>query len=233
MQEPRLTRRKSHNFVSSQTGLDTTWIVESASTESVVASPFSTNGAFFSTKVFVMDHEVVIIPPGQYKAIQALEGKVFRVRPVRFDENGRPRAGSAIWLQYHAGVRSIGGHKTQNDTDCPVPWDPEPPRNHAAFDRARPKRLLKCHSIETGFRNQSPCPLHAYFRYNGTESYRFHLGVDRTDVALSMQEAWTSAVKFETSYITHRSVFRKAQTGAWVQGYVMQPTKVTGCYDDE
>ena len=212
--------------------LDTTWLVENTAPHKVVVTrmQYDDDPTGGEREVSPLDDGTeAIIAPGEFQAIPAFEGHVYRVRQfVSNDEVNDGVSLGRILLQYRAGVRTVGGNTNLTAAvDCPQP-DVEPPRHDTTKARTRPKKNLKCHSIETGFRNLSPCPLNAYFAHNGTEAFRFHLGTNPS-VALAMKEDWTSAVKFETSYIPHAYIFRNAQTNDFVERYVLQPTRVVDC----
>lgn len=221
-----------------EVGLDTTWIVENTAPFPVVIVMvrYGNGSAVVETPPHADSQYAVVDPraiirPGEYRALyDVMEGNVYRVRRLVLPQHV---PGDRVLLQYRAGVRGVGGQGARvSADDCPDADDAEPPREDARVRRTDPRPDLKCHSVELGFRNLSPCPLNAYFSMNGTETFRFHLGTDDDDVRAVLRETWRSRTKFETSYVPHAYVFRNAQDEtAVVDRYAVQPTRVTDCDD--
>jgi hypothetical protein len=213
-----------------EVGLDTTWIIENTLPHQTVLVSYvdyahqQAEMSPLDTLLPAVDDPRVTVPPHSFLVIQALEGQVFRVRP--WDPQGSEPPGPVL-LQYRAGVKLIAQQYSRIGCDFQTP-DLQPPRNDTGHDRIPAANRQRCNAIDTGFRNLSPCPLNAYFVFNGTERFRYHLGTNHSIDAV-MEETWTSATKFETTYIPHSYIIRDAVTHEFVQKYTSQATKIHDC----
>lgn len=95
----------------------------------------------------------------------------------------------------------------------------------------RPKEQIECNRVEVGFRNRSPCPLHAKWvnpQMNCAEHFRFHLGVEAS--VDNFVWDWKSQTKFESSFMGHQYVFRLAADPSQVVDTIrLQPTRIVDC----
>lgn len=103
------------------------------------------------------------------------------------------------------------------------------------FRREPPAPVRKeCNGLEIGFRNRSPCPLHASWvnsHQQCAEHFRFHLGVESNKTSESnFMWDWTSQTKFESTFLGHQYVFRLASNpNLVVDTITLQPTRIIDC----
>lgn len=216
------------------TGFDTVWFVENASSGPIVVSFVDENGMEKSAKnpkiVPAVSDPEAIIQPGAWMAVYAFEGHQFTAREVL-----KSGVAGSVLLQHRVGLIPIG---TQVDNlECPVE-DIEPMVEDIRapeFQRVAPELHRPCNTMDVGFRNHANCPLHVYYvsgeGESCTEAFRFHLGVESKTPDFMWD--WKSKTKFEGSFIGHTFHFRLASNPAiLVDTVTLSPVVVTDCPRD-
>jgi hypothetical protein len=217
-------------------GLDTVFFFENASSGPIVISFVDEFGMEHSARnpaitPATADPEAYVAPGG-FMAVYAFEGHQFIAREV-IKETGL--AGNVL-LQHRAGLIPVGTYAV--GLDCPdVDIEPVVENTNVRapeFRRTPPAVHRPCNTMDIGFRNESPCPLHVYYVSAGTdpnscsESFKFHLGVE--SVVPDFHWDWQSQTKFEGSFIGHTFHFRLASNPTiLVDTVTLSPVVVTDC----
>lgn len=217
-----------------ETGFDTVWFVENASSGPIVVSFIDKDGMERSAKnpkisPAVADPEAIVLP-GRWMAVYAFEGHQFTAREVL-----KTGVAGNVLLQHRAGLIPIGAQA--DSLDCPAE-DIEPiveDFRAPEFQRVAPEEHRPCNTMDVGFRNHANCPLHVYYvsgeGESCTEAFRFHLGVE--NLTPDFMWEWKSKTKFEGSFIGHTFHFRLASNPAvLVDTVTLSPVVVTDCPKD-
>lgn len=220
----------------SQTGMDTVWFVENQASTPIVVAYVNQQGLEVSVKNPKISPAVADpqahVAPGAWMAVYATEGHQFVARQVL-----KSGAAGNVLLQHRAGLIPVGAHA--DGLQCPLD-DVEPVVNATRapqFARTPPAALRPCHTMDVGFRNVAPCPLHGYY-VSGEgegcrESFKFHLGVQQTELEDYMWQ-WQSATKYEGTFVGHTFHFRLASDPTvLVDTVTLAPVVVTDCPTDK
>jgi hypothetical protein len=190
-------------------GMDTVWIVRNTATTPVVVAFVTETSQYGGHPVEVevsarhgkisppeADPEA-ILQPGQWMAVHTFEGHVFHVKELLPDGTA-----GRILVQHQTGLVPVGSASMDECPDGDV--EPVTEENVVVpeFQRTEPAIHRPCHTMDVGFRNAGPCPLHAYYVHPSSssseepcqEQFQFHLGVEGTGVKDFMWD-WTSKVR--------------------------------------
>jgi hypothetical protein len=139
-----------------------------------------------------------------------------------------------VLLQHRAGLIPVGTYA--DGIDCPTN-DVEPLVENtnvlAPEFRRTPSAVHRpCNTMDIGFRNEAPCPLHVYYVSGEGEScaeaFKFHLGVE--SIVPDFHWDWKSQTKYEGSFIGHTFHFRLASNPTiLVDTVTLSPVVVTDC----
>jgi hypothetical protein len=173
-----------------------------------------------------------ILRPSEWMAVYAFEGHEFVVREIL-------KSGIAgnVLLQHRAGLIPIGTNfAAMAGMSCDPAHDIEPMIDETTTSpvfRRTPTQIDRpCNTMDIGFRNVADCPLHGYYvRGEGdkcTEKFKLHLGVE--SVTNDFVHDWTSATKYEGTFVGHTFHFRLASNPTiLVDTVTLQPIYVTDC----
>jgi len=213
-------------------GMDTVFFLENTASTPVVVSYLDIHtGIEVSAKNPKISPAIAdptaILQPGSWMAVYAFEGHQFVVREVL-----KTGVAGNVLLQHRAGLIPVGVHA--DHLECPLE-DNEPIVNNTrapAFQRTEPANFRPCNTMDIGFRNVAPCPLHGYYVSGEGEScqedFKFHLGVEK--VTPDFMWDWKSPTKYEGTFIGHTFHFRSAANPAiLVDTITLQPIVVTDC----
>lgn len=253
-------------------GMDTVFFVQNkASTPVVVAyldRSTDTEVSAKNPKIFpAVADPAAILAPGSWMAVYAHEGHEFVVRQVKTANAvlGALVAGNVL-MQHRAGLIPIGGSSSGSAAwTCPsVDVEPKAENNITApaFARVPPAVMRPCHTMDVGFRNLSPCPLHGYFVTSEPEpssastnqkeetgaqgsnasttsastsscTEHFRLHLGVQPVTNDYFNDWVSNTKFEGTFVGHTYHFRlAANPSILVERVTLAPITVTDCPDD-
>ena len=216
-------------------GLDTVWVVENHASTPVVVSYVNAQGVEVSARNPKISpataDPTAILKPNAWMAVYAFEGHEFVVREVL-------KSGIAgnVLLQHRAGLLPIGANFAMAGISCDPSQDIEPMVDETTtapvFQRTPTQIDRPCNTMDIGFRNVASCPLHGYYvRGEGdqcTEKFKLHLGVE--SMTTNFIKDWTSATKYEGSFIGHTFHFRLASNPTiLVDTVTLQPIYVTDC----
>lgn len=216
-------------------GFDTVWIVENHASTPVVVSYVNDQGAEVSARNPKISpataDPTAILSPNAWMAVYAFEGHEFVVREVL-------KSGIAgnVLLQHRAGLIPIGANFAMAGMSCDPSLDIEPMIDETTtspvFQRTPTQIDRPCNTMDIGFRNVASCPLHGYYvRGEGdkcTEKFKLHLGVE--SMTTDFLQDWTSATKYEGTYVGHTFHFRLASNPTiLVDTVTIQPIYVTDC----
>jgi hypothetical protein len=135
-------------------GLDTTWIVENTSTNTVAIS-WLVNGVEWSPfhpDVKPMDDPQAQLKPGDWTPVPTFESFVYHVREIEPD--GNP---GKIVLQHRAGLVPIGNpNQVECDASSPdvEPVNPKTAETVEGFVRTPTPEVRPCNTVDVSFRNQ-------------------------------------------------------------------------------
>lgn len=219
-----------------QTGLDTMWIVENKSSHTVVISYLDADGTEKSARnpqLTPMQDETTQLQPGQWMALHTFQGHSFQARQLLPDGSAGP-----VLMQHRVGLIPIGSNiPPELLMNCPVE-DIEPIREDTTRDpfyaRTPPAQGRPCHTLDVAFRNVAGCPMHGYYvspadNDDCQETFKFHLGRETNNLPDFMWD-WSSATKFEGTFVGHAFQFRLAHApGAWSQLVQLAPTQIADC----
>jgi hypothetical protein len=162
-------------------------------------------------------------------AVYAFEGHQFITREIL-----KTGLAGNVLLQHRAGLIPVGTYA--DGIDCPTN-DVEPLVENTnvlapEFQRTPSAVHRPCNTMDIGFRNEAPCPLHVYYVSGEGEScaeaFKFHLGVE--SVVPDFHWDWTSQTKYEGSFIGHTFHFRLASNPTiLVDTVTLSPVVVTDC----
>ena len=222
-------------------GLDTVWLVENQASSPIVISYVNENGV----PVSALDASITppqadphaILQPGQWMSVLTVEGHELTATEIKPDgTTGR------ILLRHTAGLIPIGAHLQGEIMGCPQIDEPPMHQNKfdPMFDRTPAAVDRPCNTIDVGFRNMAGCPLNAFYvtpsadeNVACSESFKFHLGVEQTGLTHFMED-WTSATKYEGTFVGHTYHFRLAHDPTVLaQSITLQPTIVTDCPEEK
>lgn len=217
-------------------GFDTVWFVENHASTPVVVSYVNAQGTEVSARNPKISpataDPTAILRPNQWMAVYAFEGHEFVVREVL--KGGL--AGNVL-LQHRAGLIPIGANFAMAaGTICDPAHDIEPMVDETTtapvFQRTPTQLDRPCNTMDIGFRNVASCPLHGYYvKGEGdkcTEKFKLHLGVESTTT--DFLHDWSSATKFEGTFVGHTFHFRLASNPTiLVDTVTVQPIYVTDC----
>ena len=218
-------------------GFDTVWIVENHASTPVVVSYVNDQGIEVSARNPKISpataDPTAILSPNAWMAVYAFEGHEFVVREIL-------KSGIAgnVLLQHRAGLIPIGANFAMAGMSCDPSslTDIEPMIDETTtspvFQRTPTQIDRPCNTMDIGFRNVASCPLHGYYvRGEGdkcTEKFKLHLGVE--SMTTDFLKDWTSATKYEGTYVGHTFHFRLASNPTiLVDTVTLQPIYVTDC----
>jgi hypothetical protein len=216
-------------------GFDTVWFVENHASTPVVVSYVNAQGVEVSARNPKISpataDPTAILRPSEWMAVYAFEGHEFVVREVL-------KSGIAgnVLLQHRAGLIPIGANFATAGMSCDPSNDIEPMIDETTtspvFRRTPTQTDRPCNTMDIGFRNVAACPLHGYYvRGEGdkcTEKFKLHLGVE--SMTTDFLQDWTSATKYEGTFVGHTFHFRLASNPTiLVDTVTLQPIYVTDC----
>lgn len=234
-------------------GLNAMWIVENRASMPMVLAYINHDGL----EVSAQDDQIypavrdpsTILAPGEWTGIMAYERHVFTARSVIHQELGIV---GPIALQHRVGLRPIGLDflKKNVTLTCPIediePRHPITQQIHPEYARTlSPAPLRHCHTLDIGFRNMLPCPVHGYYVTKQqpsspdeekkdddiicSERFKFHLGIARNDMTDIFHD-WQSNIKYENTFIDHIFRFRLATNpDVIVDTVTIEPTYIYDC----